>query len=402
MPTPHRTILAASSLFLTAAAIAQPCNFSAADAAAADMVARRPLLPGAAILVGDRDGILHEAYFGSYNASTVVAIASATKLLSGVAIMTLVDDGLIGLDTPVSNYLTEFNPQDTGLKSTMTPRQMFAHISGLPGQEVESPILNNPFITLATASRQIACCVDLEVDPGTSFAYGGLSMHVTGRIAEVVSGQRWEPFFASSLSTPLGLTTIDYQGLGPTFNPRISGAARSNLRDYGTVLAMLLRRGEVNGVRILSESAVDSMITDVTEGLPRRGDGPGTDTGWGYGFGGWVSRKDDAGNTLEFTSPGAFGFTPWVDYERGIYAIIMVQSLNSVLSDDLDAIKLAIEASFDACNCPADWDGSGGVDGDDIAAFFADWQQGTADIDGSGGTDGDDIAFFFTRWQAGC
>ncbi len=52
--------------------------------------------------------------------------------------------------------------------------------------------------------------------------------------------------------------------------------------------------------------------------------------------------------------------------------------------------------------CPADWDGSGGVDGDDIGAFFADWQAGNADIDGSGGTDGDDITFFFERWQAGC
>ena len=381
MPIQIRTAIAAVPLLLTTAVFAQPsCDFSAADAAAANMVASRPLLPGAAVLVGNRNGIIHEAYFGSYDAGTVVPIASATKLLSGVAIMTLVEDGLIGLDTPVSSYLTEFNPQDTGLKSTMTPRQMFAHISGLPGQEIESPILNNPFITLANASRQIACCVDLEVDPGTSFAYGGLSMHVTGRIAEVVSGRRWEQFFASAVSSPLGLTTIDYQGLGPTLNPRISGAARSNLR----------------------ESAVDSMITDVTEGLPRRGDGPGTDTGWGYGFGGWVSRKDAAGATLEFTSPGAFGFTPWIDYERGIYGIVMVQSLNSVLSDDIDAIKLAIEAAIDACNCPADWDGSGGVDGDDIAAFFTDWQQGDADIDASGGTDGDDVAFFFLRWQAGC
>ncbi len=53
-------------------------------------------------------------------------------------------------------------------------------------------------------------------------------------------------------------------------------------------------------------------------------------------------------------------------------------------------------------SCPGDWDGSGGVDGDDITAFFADWQAGDADIDGSGGTDGDDITFFFVRWQAGC
>ncbi len=53
-------------------------------------------------------------------------------------------------------------------------------------------------------------------------------------------------------------------------------------------------------------------------------------------------------------------------------------------------------------DCPADWDGSGGVDGDDIGAFFNDWQMGDADIDQSGGTDGDDIVEFFVRWQGGC
>ncbi len=52
--------------------------------------------------------------------------------------------------------------------------------------------------------------------------------------------------------------------------------------------------------------------------------------------------------------------------------------------------------------CIADWDESGGVDGDDITAFFVDWQAGTADVDGSGGVDGDDITAFFVRWQAGC
>ncbi len=54
-------------------------------------------------------------------------------------------------------------------------------------------------------------------------------------------------------------------------------------------------------------------------------------------------------------------------------------------------------------SCPdyvADYDQSGGVDGDDIAAFFADWQEGKpcADVDQSAGVDGDDIEFFYVRW----
>jgi hypothetical protein len=52
--------------------------------------------------------------------------------------------------------------------------------------------------------------------------------------------------------------------------------------------------------------------------------------------------------------------------------------------------------------CAADWDGSGGVDGDDVIAFFGDWDVSEADYNGDGGTDGDDVIAFFADWDAGC
>jgi Tol biopolymer transport system component len=52
--------------------------------------------------------------------------------------------------------------------------------------------------------------------------------------------------------------------------------------------------------------------------------------------------------------------------------------------------------------CPADYDFSGFVDGDDVIAFFSDWSAGFADLDLSGSTDGDDVIAFMTRWDSGC
>ena len=52
--------------------------------------------------------------------------------------------------------------------------------------------------------------------------------------------------------------------------------------------------------------------------------------------------------------------------------------------------------------CPADWDGINGVDGDDVIAFFAEWDVSNADFNGDGGTDGDDVIDFFAHWDAGC
>jgi CubicO group peptidase (beta-lactamase class C family) len=47
---------------------------------------------------------LHELYAGTYNPNTLRPLASASKWLSAVVIMSLVDDGLMNLDDPVSLY----------------------------------------------------------------------------------------------------------------------------------------------------------------------------------------------------------------------------------------------------------------------------------------------------------
>lgn len=54
--------------------------------------------------------------------------------------------------------------------------------------------------------------------------------------------------------------------------------------------------------------------------------------------------------------------------------------------------------------CLADFNSDGGVDADDIIAFFASWDAGeiAADFNGDGGVDSDDVIAFFTRWDSGC
>ncbi len=53
--------------------------------------------------------------------------------------------------------------------------------------------------------------------------------------------------------------------------------------------------------------------------------------------------------------------------------------------------------------CPADYDGDGDTDSDDIIAYFTDWDAGNncADIDQDGGTDSDDLVGFFMVWDRG-
>jgi glucose/arabinose dehydrogenase len=78
-----------------------------------------------------------------------------------------------------------------------------------------------------------------------------------------------------------------------------------------------------------------------------------------------------------------------------------------------DSCDLALGASTDLdfngvpdeCDpCLGDYNGDEGVDGDDVIAFFTDWDAGLpgADVDNSGGVDGDDVILFFARWDVGC
>ncbi len=123
---------------------------------------------------------------------------------------------------------------------------------------------------------------------------------------------------------------------------------------------------------------------------------------------------DTAGSAKEFTETLCFDPGPPVFYLRAI----MGSNAGGPVEEDyggslgvLDpdtftlymGLRIAAAVESSCAACAADYDGSGGVDGDDIVGFFGDWQQGAecADVDDSGGVDGDDIASFFGVWQAG-
>jgi len=71
---------------------------------------------------------------------------------------------------------------------------------------------------------------------------------------------------------------------------------------------------------------------------------------------------------------------------------------------DIGAFELnPAQCPWQTAGCAADYDNSGGVDGDDVIAFFAEWDMNAAcaDVDLSQTTDGDDVILFFSLWDAG-
>lgn len=276
---------------------------------------------GGGMLIADRHGIYLERYFGDHNANTVLTIASATKLLSAIRLLQLDSRGVLDMDAPVSSVM----PQFSGKKGMMTARQMFSHTAGY-GDDSGIPILFNNSITLAQAVDQIACCRPLNAgySVGGQFSYGGVSMHIAGRMAELASGMDWQLGWQRDLGAPLGITTIDWQ-ISPTLNYGIAGGARSSMPDYGRVLRMLAKGGQVDGKRIVGPSRVEQLMHNQVGELPVAYAPPNVPQPVRYGLGSWHEGTRAAGQAPLIHSLGAFGFFPWLDTGNGRYGVVMVR-----------------------------------------------------------------------------
>jgi len=300
---------------------------------------------GIRVLIDGRP--VYERFLGTYGADTIVPIASSTKTLSAAVILTLVDDGTLSLDDKVAKYIPSFNKP--GGYADITIRQCFSHTSGLPGSE-DDEALSRSDITLAESADMIAQH-PLIGPPGGQFSYGGLSMQVAGRCAEVASGRPWDDLFRERICEPLGLTQVDFTTLGllPPYrtqtNPRIAGGARCSLRDYSVFREMLRHRGIHGGRRVLSEAAVREMERDQVAGLPIIDTPSPVDTH--YGIGTWIDTFDDAGQPTQTTAAGAFGFTAWIDRPRRMTVTYVAVDAYQALYPYLMLMQAALRTAID-------------------------------------------------------
>lgn len=313
-------------------------DFSEADAATDALVASHAL-PGASLRLATATGEVHHRHVGAYDDTTRVPIASASKWLSALTLARLVEAGHLRWDSTVGDYFPEAPAAVRGI----TVDQLFSHTSGIATEE--AACLSARGVTLQQCALEILA-TPLAWAPGSVFAYGGNSMQVAGALAERATGRSWDLLFQAEMVAPLGLTGTDWtaaavrDGYVANANPRIAGGARSSLADYSRVVDMVLAGGDVNGEAFLSPQTLAEMARDRTLGLPIA-DSPESRTDQGYGLGQWVEARDVHGATTRVSSPGAFGFTPWVDWRQGSSGVLLVRGNGSQTRNDINVLQQA-------------------------------------------------------------
>ncbi|MET0243122.1 MAG: serine hydrolase domain-containing protein [Flavitalea sp.] len=325
------------------APVPEPDNFAAIEKVLDDSVPGKYGGNCYAVIHVDGKPVFSKAY-GEYNGSTKMYIASCTKWLSGALIMSLVDEGKLSLSDTIGKFLPIFTANGKG---HVPIRYLFSHTSGFPGDS-DDGYESNPLITMENAVDQIAKNVPLRYTPGTVFNYGGVSMQIGGRIAEVVTGKSFFDLIREKIFTPCGMINTDF---AQAVNPLVAGGARSTPDDFILFLDMIMRKGvTANGTRVLSEQSVEEMEKDQTN-KARLDQVPYPD-GYVhagiYGIGNWRDITDNADNLIENSSPGVFGSHPWVNRSKKltgfIFTFIISGTGASTLPTSIKVRDLAREA----------------------------------------------------------
>lgn len=288
---------------------------------------------------------------GDYDSLSVAAVASVSKTFSGILILALADKGLLSLDDTLGKHLPIFTQYGTG-KPTI--RQLFSHSSGFPGSETED-YLTSRTMTLEEVANTIAQTENFDYEPGKGFAYGGISMQIAGRIAEVVTGKSWNEAFREYLADPLGLTQTTFC-LNSASNPRIAGGACTSPKDLMILAEFILNKGKHQGKQIISANVMEELWKDQTNKAPQLAspypDSPKYNNPYGaqviyYGIGTWQDIYNPTTQYQEqISGAGAFGTYFWVDRVRGLSGVVFTSSIGAITRNAtfqiVDAIREAV------------------------------------------------------------
>ena len=246
--------------------------------------------PGGAVSVVDRDAILRADGFGRADGSgrpvtadTPFLLGSTSKSFTAMAVMQLVEDGKVGLDAAVTEYVPEFELAGDSA-DRITVRQVLGHTSGLPLNPAGGPILKGASDGTPLEALEELRGKELSSEPGTEMAYVNANYVLAGLVVERASGMPYAEYVERNIFEPLdmkrsfaepdaaraaGLAAGHRYVFGlrdetdTSFHPATlaAGYLMSSAGDLALYLASLLNEGVgLNGRRVLSREGVREML----------------------------------------------------------------------------------------------------------------------------------------------
>lgn len=137
-----------------------------------------------------------------FDSATQTRIASIIKPMTAIAIFQLFEKGKLKLDDPIGNYISEFS---SGIKSTITIRQVLNHTSGIPSYLNKKEKENKKQYNSIEASFSIFKDRNLRSEPGSKFYYSSYGYVVLGVLIERITGLPYLQYMKKNIWEPAGM-----------------------------------------------------------------------------------------------------------------------------------------------------------------------------------------------------
>ena len=325
-------------------------------------------LPAFSISLVDRDQLIWADGFGFQDAEksiqataqTVYRVGSVSKLFTDIAVLQLVEEGGVDLDTPIQTYLPEFQPKNP-YDVPLTLRQMMSHRSGLVR---ESPVGNyfDPDEPSLDDTVQSLNETSLVYRPETKTKYSNAAIAVVGAVLEKQSDVSHADRVRQTILDPLEMENSSFvvseavesklaMGWMRTYDGRRfeapnfllgtgpAGNLYSSVTDLAKFVTCLFDSGKTRGGRILKPESLELMLTPIK-------DSDGVEQGFGLGF----HVQDLDGHTKIGHGGAVYGFSTQLEAlpERkvGVVAACSLDGTNGVvrrLSDYALRLMLATQ-----------------------------------------------------------
>ena len=332
----------------------QMAGTDALEAVIKQVIANHPIPdPGVAVgVIKDRQvfftkgfGFADRAARSPVGSDTLFAIGSNTKAFTTLALGMLVDQQLVKLDTPVTQYLPDFAVQDRDAQAAMTLEDILSHRTGIPRHDALW------YLTPLSSSQLFHRLryLDPNTAPGKgfrkAFEYNNMTYLTAMYVLELTTGATWADFVTRKILAPLGMSSTnlsigdfvaradrakgyfkttelplkDFDNIGP------SARINSNVTELIHWVLLHLNRGAAaDGTRLIQPDTLDKLYDkriDVGAGV-------------GYGLGWFVTQV--GGKKLIYHGGNADGYTCYVSFmpENGSGVIVLTNQHQSLLDRD--------------------------------------------------------------------
>jgi CubicO group peptidase (beta-lactamase class C family) len=223
---------------------------------------------------------------------TLFQVASVSKLLTGMALLTLANRGLIDLEMPVREVVPELQFPTFNESPAPTIRHLLEHTTGI--QEVIPRWLDETqtgYLDVLTILKNTLPTVNSSWPAGEHTIYSNYNYMVANHVIEKITGKAFDRLIEELIFRPLGMNhstfrihdfdqsnlARGYIGHPPVAVPYVSGAYRiaagmsSSMGDLTKLLLFCINSGRFDGRQVIPAQIFDDLETPITSNMAKAG-----------------------------------------------------------------------------------------------------------------------------------